>query len=542
MKWFCLFSVLLLLAVVPAVVLNDLPERDMAHRYIPMAEAFAAGNYAFAFHPRIPPLCTTLGGVIALLTGLGSFMALKIASAFWHLAGGAVLYRLFRLLYPDRERPAVIGVLLYFFFPYSFILAYSGLREPAKGFCLYCLTLALLEIYRERSRLRGYLLLGAGCGLAVLTRAEMITLSLLALTAATALELRRFRRPLKSAASFLLAAAIAAPGMLINAFYFGAPVPDYRFALLFGRCFGRDMRLYDLPVLALLFAALIYLAGLAIVKIVPRLGKKRTTLIVVVALTAALIVGCILAPPSACRVDKFGVTLLKGFYHFITIIAILHLVVRRYVRKQPISGGETIVLAVVAANVFVCTAQMLFFNRVLYLSERYIAPATPLLFVFFLFGIDDFREFFRRFLPRSCVTGIEVLFWSLLALLFVIHGYQGLWRDYRKESRIELRRAVFTVRDLIADDYTGPRRRTGAPDRKRLGEYQSCRMPRVFFRQDSRLTVSAVLAGGSETRKMSEADYIVTPKAPKKFRFKLKKLGSVRVGDGPEQQVFRVIK
>lgn len=59
-----LFVAALLLTVLP-VLLTGQPMRDVAARYAPMARAFAEGDWAFAFHPRIPPLFPLFAGVLA---------------------------------------------------------------------------------------------------------------------------------------------------------------------------------------------------------------------------------------------------------------------------------------------------------------------------------------------------------------------------------------------------------------------------------------------------------------------------------------------
>ena len=66
-----------------AVWLNYLPLRDVATRYAPMAEAFAEGNFAYAFHPRVPPLQVICGGVVAWIFRCNGFIALKTVSALW---------------------------------------------------------------------------------------------------------------------------------------------------------------------------------------------------------------------------------------------------------------------------------------------------------------------------------------------------------------------------------------------------------------------------------------------------------------------------
>ena len=51
-----------IVAVFLFVLFNYSVYRDVANCYAVLAREFAAGNYAGAFHPSLPPLNTTLAG------------------------------------------------------------------------------------------------------------------------------------------------------------------------------------------------------------------------------------------------------------------------------------------------------------------------------------------------------------------------------------------------------------------------------------------------------------------------------------------------
>ena len=123
-----------ILLVSIGIIFNDIPVRDVAHRYAPMSEAFANGNWQYAFHPRIQCLQTVSGGIFAWIFQCNGFLALQIVSALFFLAGAWLAWKLFREIYQDKPYIATAAVAFYLIFPYNIHMAYSGLRESAKTF------------------------------------------------------------------------------------------------------------------------------------------------------------------------------------------------------------------------------------------------------------------------------------------------------------------------------------------------------------------------------------------------------------------------
>ena len=92
--WFCrcfespprlfgAFFLLLCVCDLPLLYLRDWPLRDVALRYAPMAEHFAAGNWQFAFHPRCQLLHTSVAGIFAFLLDCDGFSACRISAFFF---------------------------------------------------------------------------------------------------------------------------------------------------------------------------------------------------------------------------------------------------------------------------------------------------------------------------------------------------------------------------------------------------------------------------------------------------------------------------
>ena len=63
--WF--YFLLALVLALPPFFLTTIPPVDVATRYAPMAEAFARGDWGYAFHPRVPLLQSVIGGIAVFL-------------------------------------------------------------------------------------------------------------------------------------------------------------------------------------------------------------------------------------------------------------------------------------------------------------------------------------------------------------------------------------------------------------------------------------------------------------------------------------------
>jgi len=111
---------------------------DPCARYAPMADAFACGDWYYAFHPRFGFLFTSLAGLISFVTKLDGIYTVQI-SAYLLLALAAVVMFVFAKRLSDDESVAWWTFALTFLAPDFFRYALDGLREPGK-----CLVFALI--------------------------------------------------------------------------------------------------------------------------------------------------------------------------------------------------------------------------------------------------------------------------------------------------------------------------------------------------------------------------------------------------------------
>lgn len=101
-----------------------------------MADALAAGEWRYAFHPRVSPLLPVLGGVFSFLSGWSGFAGVKLAASLLFALAVFPLFALFKRVF--SEQVACWGVLFFLFCSHVLRYAGEGLRDagqnPAAGY------------------------------------------------------------------------------------------------------------------------------------------------------------------------------------------------------------------------------------------------------------------------------------------------------------------------------------------------------------------------------------------------------------------------
>jgi len=111
---------------------------DSCARYAPMADAFARGDFYYAFHPRFGLLFETVAGGLSFVTGLPGIYTIQIAAVLLLALSAVVMFALVKRLGASDE-VAWWTFALAALAPDFFRYALDGLREPGK-----CLVFALL--------------------------------------------------------------------------------------------------------------------------------------------------------------------------------------------------------------------------------------------------------------------------------------------------------------------------------------------------------------------------------------------------------------
>ena len=231
----------------PFLLFDSFPKRDAAAYYIPMIEAFSQGNWNGAYYYLVSPLFSTVGGVIAYLTGADGYTSARAASSFFFVLTIIPLYKLGTLLV-NWKWGSVASVL--FVFCVDFLrLAGSGLLDTAKTFFLTLLVFLLFR-HRKAPTLKNALLIGAAAAGLALARPEGTALAGFGILILGGMEL--YRRRISSVPSELIGASLVfvllvAPWVYYQYTVTGMPVTDGRMAAMLQQAFAETPSRLNLP-------------------------------------------------------------------------------------------------------------------------------------------------------------------------------------------------------------------------------------------------------------------------------------------------------
>jgi len=373
-------AVLAFLLALPSVFLNEVPDSDCASRYAPMAEAFASGDWDYAFHPRIPPFFPVLAGCVSAVFGVSGFFAAKLASAIVFALAAIPLYGFLDELF-DR-RTAFLGAVLYVFCPPLLKLAGQGLRDPARGLFLFIAAYGVVVFLKGRLWLGSAVCALGAAGLA-LAKGDCLALSALALGLLLVFEFlpalreRRFVFPLKSFCAGLLFLAAVSPWVAYEAFKTGYPVTELRQAKLIAKSLsllGVKAAESSPPQTAQSAPAISQVEQASDVQSVP---PKPASDVSSVRLQPAPYA---FTAPTLSRsvLSDFAESLAKGLFLPFALLALPSLLWR--VWRREFSIGEISLLVLFGGNLAFTIAQILVADGTLYVSSRYLVTACPLYF------------------------------------------------------------------------------------------------------------------------------------------------------------------
>lgn len=519
-----LFFLAALLLAVPLAYFADMPERDIATRYAPMAEAFAEGNWAYAFHPRIPMLYPTLCGMLVWLGGITGFTAAKFLSVACFAASVFPLFSVMRRVF--GERIACGALLVYIVNPFMLRLAGTGLRENMKCLLLVLIVHAIFLIMENPDSFARYLYLGLGAGTVMITRSEMILFCGVVLFGVMLREARWSLNavrngfeaehakkkfipvPYRSLACTLLAAGLVFLPAVVNHAVFGLATPEVRYLQIFEKVFGRAPSLID----AAMIAGLTPFAMAAAAKILARIfaGKSMKPMLIVCGVLFATFLA-VLFIRQMLRADsevmkEFLLTFERAFDPLWTAPALVGLAFR--LRDCEFSSGEKLLLAFIAVHTGVVAAQLLFYDRTLTFSVRYLLPVSPLGFGWTFCGVTVIAGLLARYLPHVSIRAALNVLLVAYVLGALFHCLGPILKDYFEPRHKAVRNGTFQLEALFRAN--PPAHSLAAAPGFDLIEYESCTAPGIYFEDDNKYTVSAYLAGGRRVRDLQNADFYVS--------------------------------
>lgn len=220
------------------VFFNISVPHDVANCYGYMAREFAAGNWSRAYYPGLPPLQTTLAGLLCLLK-VPPFAAIQLVSGMFYTLAALPTYE-FLKRHLSRKH-ASWGALMYILTPPVVKNGCTGMPDSARNFFVM-LSLVLIFSYLEHPERRrklwalGFsfagLSMSRGEGLALAVFLGLCLLFLYWRELDFSLEWRPLGRLIASAALLIFAALLfLSPRLVQNYLQVGYAVPDYRVAM-----------------------------------------------------------------------------------------------------------------------------------------------------------------------------------------------------------------------------------------------------------------------------------------------------------------------
>ena len=506
------FLALVVLLLVPTF-LEAIPSRDVAFRYAPMAEAFRDGDFTYAFHPRTGFLHTFIAGIIAWLLKCEGFFACKLSSLLFMSLAVFPLYALMRRVY--SRFIAEIVTLVFIFASQLQRLGWSGLRDSHKTFLIILAGYALVVIYQQREKWAGYIWLGIAAGLGVVTRGDLVLFMSLLFFWGIVMELKLKKFPLRSLVSSVLAVVLTLPALVLNWYLAGVAVPEIRYAQIFRSVMDRYPRLEDTMLLIVLGTAAVFLIAWA-VRWIYDAGFGKLAGWTVAAAWLVLMILQFRQPNfilSDTVWDYIG-SILMGFFPVYAVTGLFGIGFR-LLRKQW-TREESILAALLFGHVLLVCSQIIYYDKTLYVSYRYLLPGVPLEFGWSVIGILGMWKILtipvRDKYPRLVQNvGSIAFFVTVCCFLYdfylpVIH--EKIW-NYPEP--------LVLIAETIRKDYKGP-----AEFRPEVNpnSYIPKLNPAIIYftgrkekskghNEIGKVVLSAYFAKGRVTENYAEADYIV---------------------------------
>ncbi|MBR2364320.1 MAG: glycosyltransferase [Lentisphaeria bacterium] len=222
--------VLIWFLALPVFLMPDLPARDVVNRYAPMAEAFAAGDWSFAFHPRIPPLLPVCAGIITKIFSCEAFAALKLASCLFFSMGVFPLWWGCRKMYGMNI--ALLSILLYSANASLLRITFSALRESGNIFGLLLLFCASAFLKENRKSTSGLFFFVSGIFLLLVNRGDTALFVFLSMCIFFIWDIVKNHIPWRTFFTGALILLLLSPLLLYNYNKIGYFVPEIRHGIL----------------------------------------------------------------------------------------------------------------------------------------------------------------------------------------------------------------------------------------------------------------------------------------------------------------------
>lgn len=205
-----------------------LPTDDVFMRYAPAAEAFAGGDWKYAFHPRFGVYFTAFAGIFVSLFHCSGIAACQFVSVIFFSLAVFPLHALFEKVW--GQATAFWGTLAYIFTSHLLRYAGEGLRDNGKTLALALIALSLVSLTEKKSW-KNVQILAAGGALLTVIRGEGFLIAFLCGIVALYI-LKDWK---KSVAGIFLFLILISPQCFYNYRVIGYFVPELRHGVILYR-------------------------------------------------------------------------------------------------------------------------------------------------------------------------------------------------------------------------------------------------------------------------------------------------------------------
>ena len=195
-----------------------------------MAEAFASGDWRFAFHPRITPLLPVCAGGWTWLFRCSGYFACQAVATLFLTLGVFPLYAGCRRIYGFRV--AAVSCFLLAGCAYLIRLGYFGLRETGSLLAVLVLFYAAARLKESSKNVAGWLWFAIGESLLLLSRGDVAPFAALAFVILFLWDCIGHGHPLRSLATGASILVLLLPQLTYNYQMIGYPVPELRHAVV----------------------------------------------------------------------------------------------------------------------------------------------------------------------------------------------------------------------------------------------------------------------------------------------------------------------
>ena len=503
-KFLWSFFIAAVVIYTPLLIWNEWPQRDVAFRYAPMAEAFARGDFQYAFHPRCQMMLPLCAGIVCAVSGCSGLMGCKVAALAFFILGALPLFAIAKVIF---DRKTAIGAVILYLFCFHIIdeLVVTGVRDILKCFFLLWMSRELLMIHLERGSRRHYAALGLSCGLSVCIRGEMLFIAAAVLLISGVLDGLKNRWLWRSALGLLCAVAGASVEILTNLAVSGYAIPSSRFVAIFQNAFHTDPTVVRFYLYVVLPSFPLYLAAChaAVFMLTDPLRKKLLCGAAAVAAVAATVY-IVRNTPTDTRggLVKFFRGIHGGCAPVFYPPALLGLLTVLWQKRG--NASQRLILSLFFLFGGMVVLQIIFHDRCYYVSSRYLLPAVPLILPWSAIGIHTLWELlkFTKIPYPRVVAAVSVTFAVVLAVYL---GYRTEVLNHCREKEVKDWAIIQKLKRKLLME-----KRFFYKPAFDISYYRPNVKPTVFPYKISYYSVSLFLAGCSETNSPNQADFIIT--------------------------------